>query len=316
MFDTAILIITYNRPDLCIELIDDLSQKGFNNIWVTLDGPKNFADKLKQKDILEYMKSAMIPIKHQNLFGINYGCRNGVIKGITWFFKHNREGIIIEDDVRIDKAYIEIMGKLLKTNREDKTIFSISSHYDYSILKENYTMNKAMIVKSPLCRVWGWATWADRWNIHLKYLETNRMVSKLGIFLGLPKTIRTKELALRIFACKSGHMKAWDYEWNLTHVKEKAYSLTPNKICSVNKGFRSDGTHTVSGNPPWDNLEKWPIYEINKYYEIVSEKDSKVIHRNCGLPKTMQIKTEFRGLLYYIITNKVKAGLKRIMGEK
>ena len=98
----------------------------------------------------------------------------------------------------------------------------------------------------------------------------------MGIFLELPKTIRTKELALRIFACKSGHMKAWDYEWNLTHVKEKAYSLTPNKMCSVNKGFRSDGTHTVNGDPPWVDLEEWPIYEINKHYEIVSENESSV----------------------------------------
>ena len=256
MFDTAILIITYNRPDLCIELIEDLHKNGYNNIWVTIDGPKHIEDKLKQKEIQEYMDTAMLPTSKKNKFGINYGCRDGVINGITWFFKNNKEGIVIEDDVRIDKAYIENMGRLLKVNEKDKSIFSISSHYDYTVIKENYTVKEEMIMRSPLCRVWGWATWADRWDRHLNYLETDKMQSKLGIFLGLPKTIRTKELSLRIFACKYGHMKAWDYEWNLTHVKKKAYSLTPNKMYSVNKGFRADGTHTINGAPPWDILEK------------------------------------------------------------
>ena len=123
MLDTAILVITYNRPDLCIELIEDIHKKGYNNIQVTIDGPKNIEDKLKQKEIQEYMDTAMLPTSKKNKFGINYGCRDGVINRITWYFKNNKEGIIIEDDVGIDKAYIENMGRLLKENEKDRSIF-------------------------------------------------------------------------------------------------------------------------------------------------------------------------------------------------
>ena len=68
-------------------------QKVYNNIWVTIDGPKNTEDKLKQKEMQNYMNLSMIPTRKRKIFGVNYGCRDGVINGITWFFKHNKEGM-------------------------------------------------------------------------------------------------------------------------------------------------------------------------------------------------------------------------------
>ena len=51
-------------------------------------------------------------------------------------------------------------------------------------------------------------------------------------------------------------------------------------------------------------------------YKLVSRNDSKIIHKNCGLPKTNRDKAELVDLLYYIKTNKVRAGFKRIMRTK
>ena len=38
-----------------------------------------------------------------NKFNINYGCRLGPIKGISWFFSQNQYGVILEDDVIFQK---------------------------------------------------------------------------------------------------------------------------------------------------------------------------------------------------------------------
>ncbi len=309
--DTPILIVSYNRSDLFDRLIKDLEQKHFSKLWVAIDGPKNKYDQEQQNNMLSTIENFKLArIKYKRLQA-NRGCRNGVLDAISWFFRHNTQGIIIEDDIRIDEGYMNAMCEMLSIYRDDLSIFSISSHFDPSIIKYKGEEKESRIVKSPLCRVWGWATWKNRWEIHSKSIINHQELDKISIFWKLPVSIRTKELALRIYACKSGHMKAWDYEWNLTHVKHKAYSLTPNNIYSINEGFREDATHT-KGTPPWESHGKWSNqYSLTDLKNLLKEEIS-IIHNNCGLPKTRYVIVEYLKLIGYIFINKLKAAIKRV----
>ena len=111
--------------------------------------------------------------------------------------------------------------------------------------------------KSPVCRVWGWATWRDRWEEHLRICTKVLSKQPLVCLQALPKQYRTVDAAIRLADCQSGAFDTWDYEWNFTHIFSGGYSLTPNAIHCLNLGFRRDATHTICERPPWSKLSPW-----------------------------------------------------------
>ena len=100
--DLPVLILGYNRYDKFIRCISSLQAQGIKRIYVSIDGPKNDYDKKIQRKISNFCfkNSSDLNINYKNL-NKNFGCRNGPIKGITWFFKENKYGVILEDDVEL-----------------------------------------------------------------------------------------------------------------------------------------------------------------------------------------------------------------------
>lgn len=265
--DIPILVLGFNRSYLFNNCVKRLKSNSFNNIWVAIDGPRlgNKNDQENNKQIRYFCKQNKLE-KEKTLFvEKNLGCRNGVKNGISWFFENNLKGIIIEDDIEIDNEYLKSIADLLNKFQKDKQIFSISS-YSESCNKEKgiYTNNTINFFKSPLCRVWGWATWRDRWEKHLsisnKYISDN----PINCFFSLPKRFRTSNTALRLAFCKSGKIDTWDYEWNFSHIFSKTYSITPIGFFSLNYGFGPTATHTKYGGMPWAKMDKGGFKNVNK----------------------------------------------------
>ena len=84
------------------------------------------------------------------------------------------------------------LGKVVEVFENDKEIFSISSYSECNDIKLSSNLkNNLNFFKSPLCRVWGWATWNDRWEKHL--FISNKYISKnpISCFFSLPYKFRT-----------------------------------------------------------------------------------------------------------------------------
>ena len=58
----------------------------------------------------------------------NLGCKHAVASGISWFFEHENEGIILEDDVVPDTSFFKFCDDLLKRYRNDDRIMAISGN--------------------------------------------------------------------------------------------------------------------------------------------------------------------------------------------
>ena len=56
----------------------------------------------------------------------NLGCKKAVSSAIEWFFEHEEEGIILEDDCVPDHSSFKFCNKLLKRYRDDRRIMAIS----------------------------------------------------------------------------------------------------------------------------------------------------------------------------------------------
>ena len=128
-----VLILGYNRLDKFTRCISTLNEQGIKKVFVSIDGPKNESDKKIQKEIIKFCKYNKFDLDIRlNRFNRNFGCRIAPVKGITWFFKENEYGVILEDDVLVSKKCIELFSLLLNEYFANDKIMSISSFNEFT----------------------------------------------------------------------------------------------------------------------------------------------------------------------------------------
>ena len=269
--DLPVLILGYNRFDKFKRCLTTLQEQGIKTIYVSIDGPKNSNDKNSQRKIINLCKNNELDL-HTTLrkWDKNYGCRKGPIKGISWFFEENKFGIILEDDVIISKKCILLFSQLLKEYISNENIFSISSFNEFT--------NKEVesIYNIPVWRSWGWASWSDRWKLHLDFSKKIKKFSILQIYNLLPIELRNIETAELIKSCQLNLMDAWDYEFNFSHIVNNKLSLTLGGINNYVYGFDNSATHTPNienagiefGLFREREIDENEILELNKLKQI------------------------------------------------
>ena len=307
---TNFLVIGFNRSDLLEDSLNRLQNFGKSNIWVSIDGPRpgNTRDQEENRKIKKILEKFSIPINQCQISCLNLGCRNGVIKAITWFFDHNDSGIILEDDIEIDDSYLFCMQYILENFHDNPDVFSISSH---SELAGSYPPRQANeLVSMPVCRVWGWAGWRRSWLKHLEILNLTQSYNLRRIYSLIPKTHRTFDAALRIYQCKNNIFDTWDYEWNLSHLLCQASSITPcNNFC-LNHGFGDNATHTLdSSGCPWSTINSYDSSALNSSIFSISNAATDEINAivsKCGFPISQDLMKENIKLYKHQIKSRLK----------
>ena len=310
--NTPILLLAFNRPDLVKQNLERLRGSGATNIWISVDGPRNenTSDTEANQEIQAICKHFSIERSRQRFESVNQGCRDGVISGISWFFQHVDAGIILEDDVEIDSGYLRVIEQLLKAHRDDMSVYSISSHGNLSNNQKDYLPHE--LVMMPMCRVWGWGTWKDRWQRHVELLEIFSQKNLLEYFLSIPWKYKSLNTARMLMLCREKIIDTWDYEWNFTHVFYSGNSVTPRGNYCRNHGFRADATHTVdAANQPWTAYEDYPSdwYDDQKPIPINESVEKEVIQtgvEECGFQYEPNAPREFLATVKHMLSGRLK----------
>jgi len=260
-----VLILGYNRFDKFSRCINTLYEQGIKKVYVSIDGPLNVYDRKAQENIRNFCKSNSLDLDIKlKILSKNYGCRNGPINGISWFFEENKYGVILEDDVILSKNCIEIFSFLLEENLLNRNIMSLSSFNEFT------NKNIESLYSISVWRSWGWASWADRWKMHIEFSKKIKNFSIFQLYNLLPEELRKIETAELIKSCQINMMDAWDYEFNFTHLVNKKKSLTLGGINNYVYGFDSSATHT-------SNIENIGIdFSLFKERQINKEKVLKI----------------------------------------
>ena len=77
---------------------------------------------------------------------------------MTWFFSEVEKGIILEDDIIPNKDFFDFMGVMLNHYQSNAHVISISG------CTLGYNLKTVEVFGSKIMNMWGWATWADRFN--------------------------------------------------------------------------------------------------------------------------------------------------------
>lgn len=178
---------------------------------------------------------------------------------ITWLFENEKEGIILEDDCVPTPAFFSFCDQMIEKFREDKRVWYVSgdnfrnlnpSGYDYIFSRRHW--------------MYGWASWADRWEkITWDDLHVKEMIDT-GVCYQLYKTKAMGKSRERQILNTIGFVKetnCWDYAFGYIVDQNLGVGCFPTKQLVSNVGVI--GTNHSSGQSLTENASA--AYESDEY---------------------------------------------------
>src|SRR5688572_20906804 len=101
MVTPPVLFLVFNRPDTTARAFEAIRSARPARLYVAADGPRvgRAGEAERCAEARRIATAADWPCEIRTLFrDRNLGCRLGVSTAIDWFFEHEQEGIILEDD--------------------------------------------------------------------------------------------------------------------------------------------------------------------------------------------------------------------------
>jgi hypothetical protein len=244
--NSPILFLVFNRPSTTKQVFEAIRAARPPRLYVAADGPR--ADRIGEAELCAQVRDIATavdwPCEVKTLFrATNLGCKMGVATGIDWFFEHEPEGIILEDDCVPHPDFFYYCTNLLERYRDDMRVWCISgNNFQYGQWRGD-----GSYYFSRYNHCWGWASWRRCWQHYdadLSQWPALRETGLLDTILEDPLE-RTYWYGIWQQLMDSGEPDTWDYQWFFTCLANSGLTALPNRNLVSNVGFGPDGTHTT-----------------------------------------------------------------------
>jgi hypothetical protein len=239
-----VLLIVFRRPELTRKMLESIRSAKPARFYVACDGPRAGRPDDEERvravraSVAEY-ENDLHPIKlyqEQNL-----GCGKGVSTAISWFFEHEEEGIILEDDCYPDPSFYRFCGDMLSRYRDVTNVMQVAG---YNALSGACPIN-ADYRFSHYGWQWGWATWRRAWAHFDLGMETWPEFKKQGLCKCASFCDARNRVCDQMFA--SNAIDTWDFQWQYAMAANYGLSVIPKYSLIKNVGAGLDCTHGVEG---------------------------------------------------------------------
>lgn len=248
MFNTPILLITFNRPDHARRVLSEIRKQQPSELYICQDGPRegNTDDLAKVQEVRNVVNELVDwPCNLHTLYQEkNLGCGPGPVAGISWFFDNVEMGIILEDDCIPNSDFFLYCAELLERYKKDERIGFIGGcNYQDGQKRGDGSYYFSMGHHGT----WGWACWRRVW---IEYDYALGSISQRDFSLMIRHYGRGHRFVTyweEIFdRVKNDRMNdsAWDYQFYFTCWKNFQLAVMPNVNLVSNIGDGSDATHT------------------------------------------------------------------------
>ncbi len=243
-FCTPILFLTFNRFDTTCHVFREIKKLKPTKLYLASDGPRsgNLEDIDKIEKIRNYLVTNIDWKCDVNFLfrDVNLGCKIAVSSAISWFFQHEEEGIILEDDCLPDISFFKYCSVLLDKYRYNNMIAIISGD-------GRATLNLNLIDDYTFCKyplIWGWATWKRVWDQYdVNIAKWPELKGK--ILNRISHNADTRRFWRKNFnLVYDNKIDTWDYQLVFLLILNNSYCITPKYNLIKNIGFGDDATHT------------------------------------------------------------------------
>lgn len=235
----AVLVIGFNRAAHLRRVLETVRAAGPPRVYIALDGPRpgNGADVAA---CAAARAVAQASDAHLLLQDVNLGCGAGMAAALDWFFEHEDDGLVLEDDCVPDASFFPFCEHLLSEYRDAYDIWMVTGNN--LLTAYNETFGDYFFSDGG---VWGWATWRDRWQRRgdtLADLQDPGKVATARRMLGEQEWRRVEPL---LRAAAQGRLDTWDYQWLFARVARGGLAIVPTRNLVTNVGFGREATHTT-----------------------------------------------------------------------
>ena len=251
MFNTPILLITFNRPNHTRKVLERILEAKPQALYVFQDGARegNANDAVRCAEVREVVSelTARYAYEHKDFVlhtlysPTNLGCGPGPAAAISWFFEHVEMGIILEDDIIPHPIFFDFMQNMLCHYAHDDRIGAVMGHNifrKYSCCNSYYfTFNTEGTL--------GWGTWRRVWKNFNFNVEVDREalcnVLRNKFYLPLKYCMRLAEHFDVVLA--GDRYDRWDYQFEYCLLKHGYLNIKPNSCLTSHEGDDVDATH-------------------------------------------------------------------------
>ncbi|MDO7852499.1 nucleotide-diphospho-sugar transferase [Hymenobacter convexus] len=270
--ETPVLFLVFNRPDATARVLERLMVAGVRRLYVAADGarPDHPTDEARcaQVRAVVMQTTARWNCEVHTFFRVNnVGCSTAVSEAINWFFTHEPEGIIVEDDCLPTPDFFPFCAELLARYRHDTRVMHIGGNNFGADAGAALGPKADSYYFSQQVHTWGWATWRRAWQLYDLNLRALPTLAGQGRLRGSFSSQLESQYFLRKF-WELYHgprpFTTWDYQWHFARAAHAGLTIMPSVNMVTNIGFgHEEATHTQDAADPHAALPTgrlhWPL---------------------------------------------------------
>jgi hypothetical protein len=247
---TAVLLVIFNRPDTTKLVFEAIRKARPPRLYIAADGPRSdvAGDEAKCMEARRIEHEVDWECEVKTLYSnTNLNCGIGPSTAFTWFFEHEEEGIILEDDFLPSQSFFWFCQELLELYRNDSRVMHIGGNNFLNGWQKDPSYSYYF---SKSGHIWGWATWRRAWRMFDYDIRLYPRLKEENYFDSFFSTSLEKLYRLRKFdkTIASSRVDWWDYQWDFARYINSGLSIVPKINMVKNLGFGNDATHTQNDN--------------------------------------------------------------------
>jgi len=242
-----VLVLGFNRPLLLRRVLQRVYEANPDRLYVAIDGPRsaNAGDLTAVLACQEVVESFDWVCEVRTQYRTeNLGCGRAVSSAIDWFFEHEEQGMILEDDILPDPSFFHFISEMLEKDAHSDDVFAVSG---CNFVPVNDLSETASYRYSRFPHIWGWGTWRRAWESYrfdLTSEDANTGLCDLSRSCSGSLAAIVHWSAIHALVAR-GRIDTWDYQFAFACMRAGARVATSNTNLVENIGFGADATHTV-----------------------------------------------------------------------
>lgn len=249
----SVLLVGFNRPDFMASQIAAIRSAAPKKLYIAVDGPRPGRDGEVELccRVQECVSLVDWSCDIKTLFrDKNLGCKLSISSAITWFFEHEEEGIILEDDCAPTLDFFRFATAMLKKYRNDERVGAINGFNFFNLQSDtrvSYHFSRHM-------DVWGWASWRRVWEKYdvENYLHSTRFEKAIS---SSKMTRYYKKVFFEYIKRLENGLSTWDVQLSLLFLAEGYLSVVPKERLISNTGLSDNRATHTSNYVYW--ADKW-----------------------------------------------------------